>query len=413
LGQKETNVRDRQVILVCALLFASGAAVAGERKVPSQYSTIQAAVDAAAYGDVVVCAPGTYAEAVTATKSGITISGAGATWDGKTGTAAVTCVNLAGDANVVSGFTFKNGVDHVVLVGDDCKVEDAVSLDASGSFALITGARGRVDNCRAERTGGSAIVVDGNAAVVIDVEVDVSGGAGIDVKGDDCKVTYCRVEECEDRGHRVRGEHCEVKYSEAYACATAGFELEVDFGLSYANYAEDCGGAGGGGFLVIGSDNTIKYSDAWECKPHGHHWKGHRNWCHDNWADWCEEDGFRCEGDDNDCEYNRARDCGRDGYGWKGDRNRLYDCEAYDCLDDGFDCESGADSYLKYCTAKYNERSGCENGGAETDVYGCVFLYNDVDIGLDGSSGASFDLFSLNWFISGSLTTILTIGFGL
>jgi len=80
---------------------------------------------------------------------------------------------------------------------------------------------------------------------VIDVDIDVSGGAGIDVKGDDCKVSYCRVEECEDRGHRVRGDDCEVKYSEAYACATAGFELEVDYGLSYANYAEDCGGPGG------------------------------------------------------------------------------------------------------------------------------------------------------------------------
>lgn len=403
----------RTLLIGVALLGMGTAAIAGDRKVPSQYSTIQAAVDAAAYGDVVVCAPGTYAEAVTATKSGITISGSGATWDGKTGTAAITCVELVGDANVVSGFTFKNGVDHVVLTGDDCKVQDAVSLDASGSFAVITGARGRVDNCRSERSGGSAVVVEGDAAVVIDVDVDAAAAAGIDVRGDDCRVSYCRVEECADRGHRVRGRDCEVKYCEAYSCMTAGFDLEIDYGLSLGNYAEDCGGTGGAGFLVVGSYNTIKYSDAWECRPHGHHWKGDQNWCYDNWADWCDEDGFRCEGNDNDCEYNRAQDCGRDGHGCDGARNRFYDCDAFDCLDDGFDCDGGSDNLYKYCTAKYNGGAGCENGGAETDVYGCVFIYNDADIGLDGSTGASFDVFSFNVLISGSLTTILSIGFGL
>lgn len=401
-------------LLSFALILAVGArAFAGERKVPSQYSTIQAAVDAAASGDVIVCAPGTYAEAVTATKSGITITGTGATWDGKTGTTAVTCVKLVGDANVVSGFTFKNGVDHVVLTGSDCKVKDAVSLDASGSFAVVTGARGRVDNCRTERSGRSAVIVDGDASVAIYVDVRVSAGAGVDVKGDSCTVKYCRVEDCDDRGYRVRGDDCEVRYCEAYGCATAGFELEFNYSVSISNYAEACGSADGAGFLLIGSHNTVKYSDAWECAPHGHRWRGDDNWCHDNWADWCDEDGFRCEGNDNDCEYNRARDCGRDGYACEGDRNWFYDCDAYDCLDDGFDCEGGSDNYLEYCTSKYNEGAGCENGGAETDVYGCVFLYNGIDVGLDGSTCASFDLFSFNTFLTGSLTTILKIGLGL
>ncbi len=158
---------------------------------------------------------------------------------------------------------------------------------------------------------------------------------------------------------------------------------------------------------------TIKLSDSWKCKPHGQWCKGDNNWCYDNWADSCDEDGFRCEGNDNDCEYNQSRDNGRDGHNGRGDRNRYYECRAYDNGDDGFDCESGADNYLKYCTSKWNSGAGCENGGTKTDVYGCVFLYNTVDIGLDGSLGASFDLFSLNTFLSGSLTGILKIGLGL
>lgn len=403
----------RCLIASAAILALATSAVAGERKVPANYSTIQAAVDAAAYGDVIVCAPGTYAEAVTATKSGITITGTGATWDGKTGTAAATCLKLVGDANAVTGFTFKNGVDHVVMTGNDCKVKDAVSLDAAGSLAVITGARGKIENCRTERSGRSAVILDGNASTVIYLDVDTSAGAGVDVKGNDCSVKYCRVEDAEDRGYRVRGEECEVRYCEAYSCGNAGFELEMNYSVSISNYAEACGSGEGAGFHLIGSNNTVKYSDAWECKPSGHRWRGDENWCYDNWADWCEKDGFRCEGSDNDCEYNRARDCGRDGYVCEGDRNWYYDCDAFDCVDDGFDCDSGSDNSFRYCTGKYNSGAGCENGGAETDVYACVFLYNDVDIGLDGSSGASFDLFAFNTILTGSISTILKIGLGL
>jgi hypothetical protein len=413
-GHKEDIMRlFRSTFICCVLIGVAATADAGERRVPSDYSTIQAAVNAAAYGDVVVCAAGTYTEAVTATKSGVTISGTGATWDGKTGTAAATCLKLVGDANVVSGFTFKNGVDQVVLTGEDCKVKNCASLDASGSFAVITGVRGRVDRCVAKGSKRSAIVLTGDGSVVTYVDVDTAAGTGIDVSGNKCSVRDCRVEKCGDRGYRVRGKECEVEYSEARSCATAGFQLEMDFGLSYSNYAKDCGGEGGAGYVLIGSSNTVTLSDAWACAPHGHVWKGDSNWCYDNWADWCEEDGFRCEGDDNDCEYNRAEDCGRDGHSTRGNRNRSYRCSAFESGDDGFDCESGTDNLLKYCTAKYNEGAGCENGGTATDVYACVFVDNEVDVGLDGSAAASFDLFSLNLLLSGSASTVLTLGFGL
>lgn len=404
----------RQVLFSTMLLVIAAPAFAGERHVPGSYSTIQAAVDAAVSGDVVVCAAGTYAEAVTAAKSGITITGSSsAVWDGKTGADAVTCLSLTGNANVVSGFTFKNGVDHVVLAGDDCKVKNAISKDASGSFCRITGARGRVENCRAERPAKPAVLCKGSAIVVVDVDVDVCADVGIDVEGDDCRITSCRVNDCGNGGHRARGDRYQVKYCEAYDCEPHGFRCEGDDGYSYGNYAESCGGTDGAGFVFIGHDNTCKYSDAWECRPHGHHWKGDRNWCYDNWADYCEDDGFRCEGSDNDWDYCRAQDNGRDGYGCHGDRNGHYGCESYGNGDDGFDCDGGYDNGYRYCKGKYNNRAGCENGGTRTDVYYCTFLYNQIDIGLDGSSGASFDLFSLNLFVSGSITAILTISLGL
>jgi hypothetical protein len=403
----------RVLVLGSAVLAMAGAALGGERKVPGQYSTIQAAVDASAAGDVVVCAPGTYAEAVTATKSNITIEGYGATWDGKSGTDAVTCLDLTGSANVVSGFTFKNGKDHVRMTGDDCKVKDAVSLDAGASFCVLVGARASVTDCTVKRAKGAAVKVVGNAAACLRAKIEDCEDVACDIEGDDAEVKSCRVERCDRGAIRCKGESSYCYGNEAYDCGDFGFRVEGDACVAISNYAESCGSSGGAGFLWIGNGGTMKYCDTWACRPKGHHIKGSENWCHDNWSDYDEECGFEFEGDDNECESGRARYGGGDGHRVRGDRNRFEDCESNDNDDDGFDCESGADNEFRWCTAKRNGGAGCENGGTGTDLYACVLLYNAIDIGLDGSSGASFGSLSFNVFGSGSVTTILKIGLGL
>ncbi len=52
-------------LLTVMLLLCSVAALGATLRVPTDYSTIQAAVDAAAVGDVILINPGTYAETVT------------------------------------------------------------------------------------------------------------------------------------------------------------------------------------------------------------------------------------------------------------------------------------------------------------------------------------------------------------
>src|SRR5688572_23006234 len=95
-----------RIVAPLLVLGCTGLAMAADLEVPGQHPTLQAAVDAAAAGDVILCAPGTYAESVVAVKSGITISGRGATWDGGMDAAAGPCVQLTGDNNTVSGFQF-------------------------------------------------------------------------------------------------------------------------------------------------------------------------------------------------------------------------------------------------------------------------------------------------------------------
>lgn len=82
----------RLLLSVLLVLVCSGAALAANRQVPAQYATIQAAVDASVYGDVVVIAAGTYddcihqahptapidtTKCVVVMKSGVALRGAG------------------------------------------------------------------------------------------------------------------------------------------------------------------------------------------------------------------------------------------------------------------------------------------------------------------------------------------------
>src|SRR5688572_14392455 len=228
----------RGLVSCSAVLAAAGLALAGERRVPSDYSTIQTALNAAASGDVVVCAAVTYTEAVVATKSNITIQGAaGAVWDGGTGTGAVTCIDITGNAVVVTGFTFKNGVNHCKLQGDDCEVRDCTSADAGDTFCWIKGARPKVKDCRADRPRGRGVRCEGGSPVVDSCDVYDGYDDGICVDGDDAVVKYCRVERCDKGAFRCKGDRHEVLWSDARDCAEFGFRMEGSASFNLGNYA--------------------------------------------------------------------------------------------------------------------------------------------------------------------------------
>ena len=125
-------------------------------RVPEQYSTIQAAVDAALPNDIIHVAAGTYAENVVITKSGLRLRGAsGAVIDG-TGligiviqvrgtsvTTPITAVEVSGfdvrnfERGIIVQFAVNASIHHNEVQGNVDKIPPLVLGDAAG-IELIT-----------------------------------------------------------------------------------------------------------------------------------------------------------------------------------------------------------------------------------------------------------------------------------
>jgi hypothetical protein len=93
--------------------FFLGAVEAAVLKVPQQYTTIQAAVNAAQEGDTVRVAAGTYTERVLISGKAIALVGAGAeqtTIDAAQVSRPITVSNTGAGQVIVAGFTLRNGL---------------------------------------------------------------------------------------------------------------------------------------------------------------------------------------------------------------------------------------------------------------------------------------------------------------
>jgi parallel beta-helix repeat protein len=122
-----------------ALLGAQQALAGTVRRVPQDYSTIQAAIDAAANGDTVLVSPGTYVERINYQGKEITVEStdgpASTIIDGSRGGTVVTISANPGQTPVLRGFTVRNGYGDVFAGG----------VIAYGGPALVEGNR-VVDN---------------------------------------------------------------------------------------------------------------------------------------------------------------------------------------------------------------------------------------------------------------------------
>jgi len=147
--KQSKSIRSKGTLAVLALVMAPAIPSSAELfQVPADYSTIQAAVDAAASGDEIQIGPGVYTNQVVIAYKNLTLSGSPGTilratpnmertLDPYTGAIqAVPLVGIFKSTNVVSGLTFEGE-----RLGD---TQTTNTLNGINFFA----AGGRVENCR-------------------------------------------------------------------------------------------------------------------------------------------------------------------------------------------------------------------------------------------------------------------------
>jgi parallel beta-helix repeat protein len=165
-----STVPARHVLaLLAAALLAAPLQAGTTLKVPQQFDTIQAAVNAAVSGDVVQVSKGLYREHVTVTTGGVALRGkSGATIDA---TYFTDCVTVAANDVEVSGFTLVNGGLNQAAVTDGGPVAGGLHYTGSGAiiskltvracqgYGIFLQGTGSIDKCSVDGCPGYGIHV--------------------------------------------------------------------------------------------------------------------------------------------------------------------------------------------------------------------------------------------------------------
>ena len=260
-----SSVRASIAATAFASIFLSEAtAFAADRLVPSQYSTIQAAVNAAASGDVVVVSQGTYGERVSVTSKSITIRG-------EQGKASTTIVN-AGSINgaVIDVFSVPITVQDLTLTHGDTLLSTGTGIAYQGPIGtpLI------VERCIIRDNKSTNVYSSGGANMIGDAVFrqcafinNVPGlhGAGI-YAYDNCTVD---VVNCSFRDHTsgtgliyarvsttVRASGCSIKNSNTLCTTNASGTI------TFTNCTGcSIGTAGGAGYINGGGNSWTSCTD--------------------------------------------------------------------------------------------------------------------------------------------------------
>lgn len=180
--------------LLLALLFAAPATLAADILVPSAEPTIQAGVDAAQPGDVVIVAPGEYPEAVAiAGKDGVIVRslkpGAAVLAGGDAGFTVQHSVGV-----VLDGFTIRDSIATGVVVDGESQgvvVRRVVVTDVGGNGLFLDGFDHRVEHCTVADVGANGVALTASKTVVEHCAVSVTGIDGFFVRGDHLVVRDC------------------------------------------------------------------------------------------------------------------------------------------------------------------------------------------------------------------------------
>ena len=260
-----------RVVAVMMALMVCGVATAATINVPGDYSTIQAAVDAASNGDVILVSPGTY----TSSHPGHVVDTRGkAIAIRSTGGAAVTTINGEGerlglacfsgevDSTIVEGFTIKscsssdydytnNGfISNWERSGGGILCHESSPTISGCDISGNTAADGGGIYCSGGSPTISGCTISGNTAHYGEAGDAFFGGrgGGICCNGGSPTITGCTI--TNNTGDHAGGIYCSYSSPTITDCTITGNTDDSDEG-----------GEGGGGIYCDNSSPTISGCD--------------------------------------------------------------------------------------------------------------------------------------------------------
>lgn len=384
-----------------ALLLLAAAARAGTVNV-APGDDVNAAIAAAAPGDTILFAAGTYAAPLTVPpgKPGLVLKAKGdVVIDGLPGgLPAGPLLTVQSDGVTVQGLTLQHAregasaegvladddgnfgtVDGLVL--RDCRILDCAgpALLSLGDDVVLDGVT--VDGCAGVSLGG------GNARVERSAILHTTGDALV-IAGDDAYVSKCTITQAQT-GLLITGDRAEVRSCSLAGCLDIALEIDGgDFTLA-KNTVSHCGqGITVGTGTILGLIESNRVSD---CRAYGLLTLDVTSvTVRKNTIERCGFDGLNALyhiGQDCTFESNTVRDS--DWHGWviKGDGNLFRKCKSQDNLGDGFFVPVGAGNRFESCSALGNRGEGFQNDEATlpgdatgTQLAGCKAKGNRRDV---------------------------------
>lgn len=232
---------------------SAGAAPAANLRVPQQFPTIQGAINAAADGDTVIVAPGTYAENLQISRPLTLRSSAGAestVIDGGGLGPVIVAQGSGAEAITIAGFTITNGVNGFTVPGGNAGAAGihAASVSITIRDNIVRNNEGCLGNGIATLAAAATIqhnqVVDNTRRA----ECDGADGGGIFLRVDGA--TPSLVANNLVARHRIGGRGAGIAV-QAMNGVTIRDNLIAD------NHADAEGGGSGGGILINNASGTV------------------------------------------------------------------------------------------------------------------------------------------------------------
>lgn len=289
-------LRARFAMALPLAVLAVGA-TADTLRVPADFTTIQAAVDAARPGDVIDIAKGTYDESVVISgKNQIALRGkAKPTIDG--GDSAVPLRIEDSDAITVDGLVLANGLEN--------------DLEIVGSSNVV------IQRCQLDGGALDGIGVDDSTNVLIEKNhFEAQGDDGIDFDQEEGPVTNARIsknrfERVSDDAIDLDGSGHLVEKNRAKRCDTGIHVEEGSTGNALEkNTIEDTDDTA---ISIEGSDNVVVKNKLRRAGDEGISVHGDRNRVESNKIDRAGDDALDVEGSDNEILSNQGRNSGGNG----------------------------------------------------------------------------------------------------